>query len=172
MVRNERSSVPVDLAGFYAAEYPRVLSFLRAYCGDLVMAEDVTQEAFTRVCERWEEVSTMVSPSAWVYRVAMNLAKSRFRRRAVRRRKSHLVATDGNREAPDATTAPLVDAALGRLDPDLRAVVALRFCADLSVDVTADLLEIPAGTVKTRTRKAIVELTNGGLSLGMEYADD
>ncbi len=172
MVRSERSSVPADLAGFYADEYPRVLSFLRGYCGDMVVAEDLAQEAFARVCERWEKVSTMASPGAWVHRVAMNLAKSRFRRRAVRSRKHHLVAVDGSREAPDPTTAPVVDAALGRLDPDLRAVVALRFCADMSVEATADVLEIPAGTVKSRTRKAIVELAKGGLSLEMEYVDD
>jgi len=136
------------------------------------MTEEVALEAFTRLCERWEEVSSMAAPGAWVHRVAMNTAMSLTRRRAVRTRKRHLVATDAGFESPDATTGVVVDAALQGLKPDLRAVIALRFCADLSVDDTAAVLDIPAGTVKARTRRAIEELTAGGLSLEMEYADD
>jgi len=60
MITGARSPVPLDLASFYAAEYPRVLGSLRWFCGDVAVAEDLAQETFTRVCERWEEVSAMV----------------------------------------------------------------------------------------------------------------
>ncbi|MCB1039668.1 MAG: hypothetical protein KDA94_09095, partial [Acidimicrobiales bacterium] len=44
-----------------------------------------------------------------------------------------------------------------------RAVVVLRFWADLSVKQVADALSIPEGTVKTRTRAALAALRTSGL---------
>lgn len=167
-----RASAPSDLARFYAAEYPRVLDSLRWYTGDRDLAEDLAQETFIRLCQNWDKVSEMSSPSAWIHRVAMNLAKSGFRRRAVRRRKRHLVGAPQYQAASDETASPVVHAALRDLDRDLRAVVVLRFCADLSVSDTADVLGIAQGTVKTRTRRALAELRTGGLTMDMEYVDD
>ena len=46
------------------------------------MAEDLTQEALARAWERWTQVQQARNPSAWIYRVAFNLAASWFRRRA------------------------------------------------------------------------------------------
>jgi len=172
MIRKSRSAPPSDLTSFYALEYPRVLSSLRWYVGDDGLAEEIAQETFTRLCERWETVSVMASPGAWVHRVAMNQAKSGFRRRASRRRKRHLVSGPDLAESHDETAAPLVHAALRGLSAELRAVVVLRFCADLSVRETAEVLRIAEGTVKTRTRAAVSEMRAGGLSREMEYVDD
>jgi len=172
MIGLSRSPAPSDLERFYAAEYPRVLQSLRWYVGDERLAEDLAQETFTRLCEHWENVSAMASPSAWVHRVAMNQAKSGFRRRAIRRRKRHLVGTDEPSAPTDLTTSPLVHSALRELDHDLRAVIVLRFCADFSVGETAGVLGIAEGTVKTRTRRAIAQLRAAGLTTDMEYVDD
>ena len=59
MIRKSRSAPPSELASFYALEYPRVLSSLLWYVGDSGLAEEIAQETFTRLCERWETVSEM-----------------------------------------------------------------------------------------------------------------
>jgi RNA polymerase sigma factor (sigma-70 family) len=55
--------------------------------------------------------------------------------------------------------------ALLGLDDAERAVIVLRFFADLSVDETAATLGIPNGTVKTRTRRAVERLRSSGLMI-------
>jgi DNA-directed RNA polymerase specialized sigma24 family protein len=65
---------------------------------------------------------------------------------------------------PDTATAETVRRALRQLPIDLRAVVVLRFYADLSVTDTAAVLRIPEGTVKTKTRRALTGLRDAGLS--------
>jgi len=87
-------------------------------------AEEVAQEAFLRVWERWPEVAAHPDPEGYLYRTALNLARSRRRRLLVALRK-----TMGTRlqddpllrvEAQDA-----VIRALARLTPKQRAAVVL-----------------------------------------------
>lgn len=59
---------------FYDAQHARVLALVYALTGSWAVAEDLTQEAFTRALTRWEEVSGYDQPGAWVRTVAANLA--------------------------------------------------------------------------------------------------
>ena len=177
MFGKSSSSAPAELSRFYAAEYPRVVGALRLYTGDQSLAEDIAQDAFVTLCRDWEKVSKMVAPGAWVHRVAMNQAKSAFRRQKVADRKAPLLkaqATD--RTGGSDTTSSVADSqaireALLRLPHDLRAVVVLRYYADFSVAETAAALDVPEGTVKTRTRKALADLGAVGLEFEQEYVD-
>jgi len=56
---------------------------------------------------------------------------------------------------PDLALKSAVAAGLARLDPDLRAVLVLRFYADLSVPEIAAQLGVPEGTVKSRLHRAV-----------------
>ena len=56
-----------------------------------------------------------------------------------------------------------IRAALLALGSDERAVVVLRFYGDLSVAQVADVLAIPEGTVKTRTRTGLAALRESGI---------
>lgn len=55
---------------------------------------------------------------------------------------------------------------------DDRAVVVLRYFADLSVAETASALDVPEGTVKTRTRRALAHLRQAGLVEGSDASVD
>jgi RNA polymerase sigma-70 factor (ECF subfamily) len=133
------------------------------YCGDRGVAEELAQEALARAVERWGRVATMHSPDAWVYRVAFNLARSGFRRRAAERRATARLAGIAPAPPDDTASAVAVRAAVHALPPRQRAVVIARFYGGLSVPETAEALGCAEGTVKATTHQAIKNLRAAGL---------
>lgn len=61
--------------------HPRLVRSLALFCGDETVAEEVAQEALGRTWVRWSSVAQMERPEAWLFRVGLHLATSRFRRR-------------------------------------------------------------------------------------------
>lgn len=174
MRRGRGGSPPDDLAAFYADQYDRVWAALTLFTGDRRLAEELAQEAFVTTCQHWERVRTMEAPGAWVHRVGINLAISRARRRSTELR---VVRREGA-GAPTASAGAdaglgdeAVRAAVAGLPDDERAVVVLRFHADLSVADTATALGVPEGTVKTRTRRALARLRAAGLDAADDLVD-
>jgi RNA polymerase sigma-70 factor (sigma-E family) len=168
------SAPPDDLARFYADQYDRVRRTLVLFTGDRQRGEDLAQEVFVRTCQHWQKVRAMDAPGPWVHRVAINLAISDARRgRSERRARDRMRA-----ERPDAATGePAVAdeelaAALAALGDDDRAVVVLRYAADLSVADVAEVLAIPEGTVKTRARRALASLRSSGLEVPADRSVD
>jgi RNA polymerase sigma factor (sigma-70 family) len=148
---------------FCAALGPRLVGSLLLYCGDRGLAEELAQEALVRTVERWPQVAAMTAPEAWVYRVAFNLARSRFRRRGAERRATRRLARLPVPSADDETTAIAVRAAVRALPPRQRAVVIARFYSGLSVAETATALACAEGTVKATTHQAIRALRAAGI---------
>src|SRR5688572_1571074 len=156
MRRGAGGGPPDDLTAFYADQYDRVRGALALFTGDRRLAEELAQEAFVKTCQHWDRVREMDAPGAWVHRVALNLAISRARRR---RTEERVGRSEGARvePAPGADTGvgdTAVWAAVADLPADERAVIVLRYHADLSVLEVAAALAVPEGTVKTRTRRA------------------
>lgn len=81
---------------------------LALYTGDEGLAEDLAQEAFARMVERWAQVRVMERPAAWVWRVAFNLARSGFRRAGMHRRVLRLL-----RAQPPEETGPGLATSMG-----------------------------------------------------------
>jgi RNA polymerase sigma factor (sigma-70 family) len=99
----------------------------------------------------------MDSPEAWAFRVAFNLAASRFRRGAAERRaRARLGPPDDH--ATDHADAVAVRQAVAALPRRQRAALVLRYFADLPVDRTAEVLGCAPGTVKSLTSQAIASL--------------
>ncbi len=65
---------------FFRAEYPTLCRALVLMAGDSLEAQDLAQEAFARVYERWDRVVSMDSPGGYLYRVALNLQRRRAKR--------------------------------------------------------------------------------------------
>jgi len=120
--------------------------------GSRAVAEDVVHDAFIAVHQRWD---TIDNPGGYLRRTVVNGAL------AWRRRRDHeerLLAVIGE---PPATGDPVIDSmwdAIGRLDPDRRAVVVLRYWADLPHAEIAEILGCPVATVRTRLHRALAEL--------------
>lgn len=156
---------PEDLADFYRREFPQVVGTLSLYVGSQGVAEELAQEAFVRVCERWESVAAMDSPGGWLHRVAINLANSRFRRRSAERRALRRANLDTQFRAEEGASpdALAVRQALGRLPASERAALVLRFFAGYSVADTAAVLGSAEGSVKTWTHRGLGRLRGMGL---------
>jgi RNA polymerase sigma-70 factor (sigma-E family) len=166
-------SPPLELVALCRREHPRLVGLLGLLVGDRQLGEDLAQEALVRACRDWEKVRRLDRPGAWLHRVAVNLAMSSHRRRRVEQRSLRRLHGQDRGVAYDAdtATAAAVRRATQGLPMDLRAVVVLRFYADLSVADTAAVLGIPEGTVKTRTRQALAHLRDCGLIETSEVTD-
>ncbi len=72
---------------FFAVSRHTIEPVLSVITGSRAEAEDISQEAFTRVFERWDSIGAMEDPTAYLYRTAMNRFRSEYRRaaRAVKR---------------------------------------------------------------------------------------
>lgn len=137
--------------------HPRLVGALALHCGDRDLAHELAQETLARVWERWSSVRAMDAPEAWAFRVAFNLAASRYRRAAAERRaRARLGAPDDH--APDHADALAVRQAVAALPSRQRAALVLRYFADLPVDRTAEVLGCAPGTVKSLTSQAIATL--------------
>lgn len=140
-----------DLQGLYDAAYRRLVGQLTVMTGSLAEAEDVVQEAFVKAILHERTLRRVGNPEAWVRTVAVNLARSRWRRL---KRFAHLMPqlapddlTDRGELSEDRAT--LVDA-LRRLPQAQREAIALHHLADLPVAEVAETLDVPVGTVKAR----------------------
>lgn len=161
MNRGARSGPPGDLAAFYAEQFDRVRGSLVLFTGSRDVGEELAQEAFVRACQHWDKVRAMDAPGAWVHRVGINLAISRGRKLRSERRPHRRLRDE---VLLDSVTGDAdIRAALLALGSDERAVVVLRFYGDLSVAQVADVLAIPEGTVKTRTRTGLAALRESGI---------
>jgi RNA polymerase sigma factor (sigma-70 family) len=156
-------SEPEDVSAFCRREWPRLVGSLSLFTGDGDLAQELAQETLARVCRDWNKVSTLDAPGAWAHRVALNLARSHFRHRAVARRHAQRLAVAVASEESDAATAIAVRTAVALLPVRQRTALVLRYFADLSVAETAETMRCPEGTVKTLTRQAILALRTAGL---------
>lgn len=148
-----------ELIRFLEVQYPRLVGLLGLYCGSREMAEELAQETLARACQHWRVVSRMDEGGAWVYRVAVNLANSHFRKRSAERRALHrLERPDDSYEDPDTSSSVAIRKAVSSLPPRQKTVLLLHYFADLSFPQIAQSLGCPEGTVKSLAHRAISKL--------------
>lgn len=152
-----------ELADFCEAEHRRLVGMLALYVGDVHVAEELAQDALVRVCQHWPRVRRMAEPRAWLTKVALNLARSMFRRRAAAQRAMTRHGADVQVHRRDDVTVIAVRTAVAALPRRMRHAVVLRHFAGLSVHETADVMGCAEGTVKSLTSRAIEALRTAGL---------
>lgn len=147
----------------YADSYRRLVALIAAVCGSLAEAEEAVQEAFVRALGLTGQRPVINDPEAWLYRVAVNVVRARWRRVLVARRIEPLLAPDQGEPPPiDARIALL--AALKQLPFAQREALALHYFADLSIEDIARRVGAPVGTVKAR-------LSRGREALGKQMKE-
>ncbi len=127
-------------------------------CGDPHRAEDIVQQALTKLYAAWPRASRLESVDAYVRRIVVNAHIDETRRPWRRERP---VESGLDQPVDDAVSVEDSDAlwtALRGLAPGQRRVVVLRHYWGLSVDETAADLGISPGTVKSQTADALARL--------------
>jgi RNA polymerase sigma factor (sigma-70 family) len=147
-----------DAEAFVRSLYSRVRGLLLLHTGDHDLAAELTQETFARVWARWPRVRRMASPQGYTFRIALNLARSWFRRRSRERRAVARLGPTATVDTVASADQIVVREAVLRLAGRQREVVLLRYFAGLSVDETATALRCAPGTVTTHTHRALAHL--------------
>ena len=150
---------PRSFEVFFASEHARLFGALCLVTGDRSEAEEIMQDAFLRLWERWDRVATMDDASAYLFRTAMNVFRNRYRRAALALRKTISVAPTEDALAT-VEDRDVVVRALRDLTPDQRAAVVLTGYVGLTSEEAGKVLGMRAGTIRTlatRARAAIRE---------------
>lgn len=144
-------------AAFYEANIVSLSRTLTTALGDAHVAQEAAQEAMTRACERWHKIEHYDNPVGWCYRVAMNWATSRWRKRK-REFVTNELPTPDPSTMPDITVHDRLRDALATLSVDHRSVIVLRLLEDWSINETAEALGVAPGTVQSRYARALQKL--------------
>ena len=151
--------------------YSRVVySYLLRVVGDVSTAEELLQEVFFRA---WKQSRTYAADKgafvAWVLSIAHNLAIDELRRQSRRPRSGSEDAEAALAAIPDESATPEGDAwlsslrativaALGELPEAQRTTIELAYFGGLTQREAAERLNVPIGTIKTRTRLGLLKL--------------
>ena len=145
------------------------LAFRTAYLvvGNAADAEDAAQEGFVKAYRALGRFRSGEPFRPWLLKIVANEARNR--RRSAGRRDALAVRAAGaessGEAAPSPETAALdaerrrsLLAAVETLPDEQRLVVTCRYFLDLSEEETAAVLDVPRGTVKSRTSRALDRL--------------
>jgi RNA polymerase sigma-70 factor, ECF subfamily len=144
-----------------------------AILGDEADARDAAQDTFVAAWRELPKLRDADRFEAWLQRVAVNAARQTHRarsRRRVREIPSSTVAALADRAAgAQRDDAAILDAALGRLPVDQRAILVLHHLEGRPVAELALILAIPQGTAKSRlfaARRALAAAINADAERG------
>ena len=145
---------------FAKAHLPALLRGAYLLLRDIDLAEDVVQATMLRVFRHWRKARE--APEAYSRRALINICRDHWRRQ---HRLPELLGEDVDHVEAETTgfshrlaEREAMTDALERLHDLQREVLVLRFYFDYSVAQTADMLDVPAGTVKSATHRGLSEL--------------
>ncbi|MFO0899641.1 MAG: sigma-70 family RNA polymerase sigma factor [Pirellulales bacterium] len=175
MVADDSQLIDRALAGQSAAFGELVLRYqdrlyntLASTLGCAEEARDVAQEAFVQAYLKLETFQRNAAFYTWLYRIAFNVSVSR-RRRQRPTQSVEAVREQAGEEPLDRAGAPAdrleqqeraaqVQAALAQLSEDHRTVLVLREIEGFCYETIAETLDVPVGTVRSRLRRARLQL--------------
>ena len=165
-------SSEADFRGWVAERRDHLRRTAFLLCGDWFLADDLVQEACTRMYAVWSRVASAGAPDAYARRVVVNLYLD-GRRRPSRREVPVDRVPDRPTVAPDGDAASerAVDA-LRVLAPGQRAVLVLRFWEDLTMEEAALVLGTSVGNVKSQSSRGLANLRAALGPAGLQPIDE
>lgn len=133
-------------------------------------ADDVMQDVFLQVFRTLNQFNGQSQFETWLYRVAINQALQHLRKR----RRSQWKTLEGDLmdhqtdKMHELEEKELLECALARLEPDLRAIFLLREVEKCSYSQIAETTQLPEGTVASRLNRARQLLKQHLIELGWE----
>ncbi len=141
---------------------------VKGMLGDSIFAEDVGQEVFIKLFYSLPEFRGEAKLSTYIQKIAVNLTLNEIKRR---KRFSSMFSLKGNDEMYEfevvdhdteerKDASEIVGKALNSLDPKFRVIVMMRMLQGYSTKETAEILDLPLGTVLSRLSRAQEQLKN------------
>ncbi|MFF5216625.1 RNA polymerase sigma factor [Micromonospora sp. NPDC000442] len=158
----------MDLASVYRAEYGRCVATLARLLGDIHLAEEAVQDAFTTALQKWQTLPP--NPGAWIVTTARNRAVDRLRRETTREAR-HAESLLLHQQDEPQEVGPVRDDQLRliftcchpALAPDARTALTLRLLGGLDVPEIARAYLIQEATVAQRIVRAKKKIRDAGI---------
>lgn len=164
-----RASIEGDKLAFgeIVQRYSKMVArTVKGMLGDSVFSEDIGQEVFIKLYHSLAEFRGEAKLSTYIQKIAINFTLNEIKRR---KRFFTTFSQKGNNEmyeyeVPDFESeekrdaSEMVNKALMRLDPKFRIIVAMRMLQGYSTKETAEILDLPMGTVLSRLSRAQEQL--------------
>ena len=148
----------------------RVFGIAVHYLRDREEARDAAQEVFLKVYRQLGSLQATETFVPWLLRLARNSCIDRLRRIASRTPPGEVSSEEAHQLADQqpspeelgmrSTQAQMLYAAIGRLSHDSREMILLKEIQQLKVREIAEMLELPVGTIKSRSHRARLELAD------------
>ena len=147
---------------FYDRHHVRLFRGLCLMTGNRTEAEDIMQEAFLAVWERWDHVSTMDRPDGYLFRTAMNTFRKRLRRSRLAARIP--LVPEPPDDLADVEHRDELIRSLRMLTPHQRASLILSALFGYSTDEIGEMLGCRPTTVRVHLSRArgMIRGQNGG----------
>jgi RNA polymerase sigma-70 factor (ECF subfamily) len=155
------------LQALFGRHNVRVYRFVLRFLNDEAAAEDMVSEVFFDVWRQAERFERRSQVSTWLLGIARNKALSLLRRRSAEELDDEVAEfIEDTSDNPEVSMqkrqqASVLQACLTQLSPAHREIVDLVYYHERTVEEVADIIGIPANTVKTRmfyARKRIGEM--------------
>jgi RNA polymerase sigma factor (sigma-70 family) len=145
---SEGMGPPQRFEDFFEEESPRLFRRLCLIIGNRQEAEEVMQDAFLSLFERWDRVRAMENPSGYLYTTAFHACTKRSRRAALALRStfSPVVAAD---EFDSADDRQVISQALARLSRRQRMALVLTELLGYGSEDAGRIMGVRAVTIRT-----------------------
>lgn len=155
----------------FREEWGHAVAILTRVLGDLSLAEDAVQDAFTTALERWPRDGQPRNPGAWIVTTARNRAIDRVRREKVFQRKAELIARldelpgdeDDVSAIPDERLALVFTCCHPALAAEDRVALTLREVAGLTTVEIARAFLVGEPTMAQRLVRAKRKIRAAGI---------
>ena len=144
--------MPESFEDFFEEHSRKVFGAMCLVCGNRQEAEEITQDAFLRIWERWDRVSGLQDPAGFLFRTAMNVFRDRARRAAVAARRTLRLVDRADDLAAVEDRSELVSA-MRSLTPHQRAAVVLTGYLGYTSEEAAGIIGVKASTVRALAMK-------------------
>jgi RNA polymerase sigma-70 factor (sigma-E family) len=146
-----------EFCEFFAARQRPFMRTAYAMLGSWPAAEDATQHTFTALYTHWPRIQPE-RLEAYARRTLVNACIATYRTRGREVLTDQPPEPDRGQDGESDETRVVLMGVLSGLPVRDRAVLALRFLDDLPVAEVAEILEVPEGTVKSQTSRALSRL--------------
>ena len=159
-----------EIERVFREQYGRAVAVLTRFLGDISLAEEAVQDAFTTAAEHWAREGMPPAPAGWIITTARNRAIDRLRREASRDARQaaamSLLEQDddsGEHDVHDDRLRMIFTCCHPALGPEAQLALTLRLLGGLSTPEIARAFLVPEATMAQRISRAKAKIRDAGI---------